>query len=128
MKEKIIALLIGVLTVMPVVALAKGPYNSLDHRQDGVDSVGTTKHVLANWLSHPQGDALEIKNKNGEIFVQWWRGVHCVCQCTEGMNLNAKASKLSDGWLLWSPGTSDPRYGWCGSHEFVCLPYAPHLL
>jgi len=108
MKNKIIALLIGALTVMPVAAFAKGPYKSLAHRKD----VG---HILTNFA----GDALDIKNKNGEKFVQWYRGDHYVCQCTDGMNLDAIASKQSEGWQIWHPSTTDPRYEWCPNHEFI---------
>ena len=115
MKNKIIALLIGMLTIMPVAAFAKGPYKSLDHRNDGVSTDGST-HILANWAAQT---ALEIKNKGGEKFVQWYRGRHSIWQCTEGMNPDAIQSKLDEGWKLWSPGTSDPRYDWCGNNIFI---------
>lgn len=124
MKNKTI--LLGIITVallMSVGTVIAAPYNSLAHRQDGVSADGTT-HVLANWLPNPLGNALEIKNQDGQKFVQWWEGVHCVCQCTDGMNPDALQSKLNDGWVQWTAGSGDPRYDWCPySHTFVCLPY-----
>lgn len=113
MKKILMALfVISVLVMSANIVMAKGPYKSLDHRQDGVSSNGTT-HILEDWL----GDALEIKNKNGEKFVQWFNGKQYVVHCTAGMNPDAIASKVSEGWKLWNPGPTDPRDGWCPDNE-----------
>ncbi len=112
MKKAIIALLVLAILVMSVsVVMAKGPYKSLAHRKDG-------EHVLTDFA----GDALDIKNKGGEKFVQWFNGKQYVCQCTDGMNPGAIASKQSDDWFLWTwIQSTDPRYNWCPeTHLFIC--------
>ena len=112
MKKLLITLIVFVMAMTIVMAI--GPYNSLKHRQDGVSPDGST-HVLANWL----GDALELKNKGGEKFVQWFNGKQYIVHCTDGMNPDAIDSKLGEGWTIWHPSTSDPRYDWCPNHEFI---------
>ena len=63
--------------------------------------------------------ALDLKTNPDGDFVQWFHDVHYICQCTDGMNPDAIASKLSEGWKLWYPDpVNDPRYEWCSEYIY----------
>ncbi|MBZ9577695.1 hypothetical protein KJA13_01515 [Patescibacteria group bacterium] len=89
--------------------VAKGPYNP-----NAID-----KNPNLNDFSEIWPTALDLQTNLDGDFVQWFHNRHYICQCTDGMNPDAIASKLSEGWFIWHPATDDPRYEWCSNHEYI---------
>lgn len=105
MKKLILfgAIAVFLLTSVGIVA-AKGPYKAIG------------KNPNLNDFSEIWPTALDLQTNPDGDFVQWYRGRHYICQCTDGMNSDAIASKLSEGWFIWHPATDDPRHEWCSEY------------
>lgn len=88
------------------IAAAKGPYNA--------NAIGKNPNI--NDYSDHWPTALDLKTNADGDFVQWYRNRHYICQCTDGVNPDAINSKLSEGWFIWHPAESDPRYEWCSEY------------
>jgi len=107
MKKLII--LLGVIVFLITLlgtgtAIADGPYKAVDKNPN-----------LYNY-DYLWKTALDLKTNPGGDFVQWFRDDHYICQCTDGINPDAIASKISEGWFIWHPAESDPRYLWCSEY------------
>lgn len=86
------------------IAAAKGPYKAIGKNPNLYD-------YNDFWST-----ALDLKTNLDGDFVQWYQNKHYICQCTDGMNEDAISDKSSEGWFIWHPATSDPRYGWCNEY------------
>ena len=107
MKKIILSIVILTMLVMSVsTVFAKGPYKAVGKNPNLID------------FNHLWATALDLTTADGK-FVQWFHDKQYVCQCTDGMNPDAIASKQSEGWTLWNPSTTDPRYEWCPNHKFI---------
>ena len=102
--------LLGVITIFLITlvgtgtVMAMGPYKAIG------------KNPNLNDFSDKWPTALDLQtNPNGD-FVQWYQNRHYICQCTDGMNPDAIASKLSEGWFIWHPAENDPRHDWCSEY------------
>jgi len=85
-------------------AMADGPYKAIGKNPNLYD------------FSYMGGAALDLQTNPDGDFVQWYFGRHYICQCTDDMNPDAIASKISEGWFIWHPKVGDPRLDWCSEY------------
>ncbi|MBA7493087.1 hypothetical protein ES702_03642 [subsurface metagenome] len=111
--KKLVLLVVIIIFLITLVgtgtAMAIGPYKAIYKNPNLEEGI--------------YGDMLLLQTNPDGYFVQWfeWHGYkHFILQCTDGMNPDAIASKLSEGWVEWSPGNvSDPRYDPCNGNEYI---------
>jgi len=106
-KLVLLGIIIFLITLLGTgTAMAIGPYKAIGKNPNLYD------------FSYMGGSALDLQTNPDGDFVQWYFNRHYICQCTDGMNPDAIDSKISEGWIIWHPAESDPRFQWCNEYIY----------